>query len=77
MVPVHNNGDPKSPKRISKDRVCSCSLSTATESLAESMLQQRELRKVKAIGKATEAAREAYEGLPISAHLSKCMHAIT
>ena len=38
-----------------------CTESTTSESLAESMLQQREQREMKAIGKATEAAREAYE----------------
>ena len=44
-------------------RVCSCPQSTTFESLTVSMLQQREQKKMKAIGKATEAAREAYEGL--------------
>ena len=39
--------------------------STTSESLAESMLQQREQSEKKTLGKATEAAREAYEGLPI------------
>ena len=34
------------------------------ESLAESMLQQREQKEMKAIGKATEAAREDYKGQP-------------
>ena len=38
---------------------------TTSESLAESILKQREQREMKAIGKATEIAREAYEGLPI------------
>ena len=45
-------------------RVCSCPQSTTSKSLAESMWQQREQREMKTIGKATEAAREAYEGLP-------------
>ena len=43
-------------------RVCSCPQSTTSESLAQCMLQQREM---KAKGKAAEPAREAYEGLPI------------
>ena len=38
---------------------------TTSETLTEGMLQQRKQREIKAIGKATEAAREAYEGLPI------------
>ena len=29
------------------------------------MLQQRKLREMKALGKTAEAAREAYEGLPL------------
>ena len=65
MVPIHHNSDPKRPKGISKAiGVYSCSQSTTSESLAESMLQQREQRKMKAIGKATETPNEAYEDLP-------------
>ena len=56
VVSIHSNGDPKRSKRILKDRVCSCS-----QSLADSMMQIE----MKAIGKETEAAREAYEGLPL------------
>ena len=56
-------GDPKRPKGILKAiGVCSCPQSTSSKSLAKSMLQQREM---KAIGRATKAAREAYEDLPI------------
>ena len=46
-------------------RICSCPQSTTSELLAEGMLQQREQREIKAIGKVSEAAREAIEGLPI------------
>ena len=46
-------------------RVCLCPQSTTSESLAVRMLQQREQREMKTLEKATEAAREAYEGLPI------------
>ena len=35
------------------------------ESLAKSMLQQREQGEMKAIGMTTEATREAYEDFPI------------
>ena len=63
MVPIHNNGDSKRPKGISK----------AIEEYAqvhsnytwEHMLQQREKVEMKTIGKAHEARREAYESLPI------------
>ena len=36
------------------------------------MLHQREQRELKAIWKATEAAREAYEGLTFAAHQAQC-----
>ena len=72
MVPIHNNGDPKRPKGIPKvigDYVHA--QSTTSKSLAVGMLQQRKQREIKAIGKATEAAKEAYEGLPIQYKTNK------
>ena len=63
MIPIHKNGDPKRPK--GQRRVCSRPQLTTSELLADSMLQQRDQREMRAIGKATEAAREASEGLPI------------
>ena len=63
---MHNNGDPKKPKRISKViGEYAHAHSTNSESLDKSMLQQKEQKDIKAIGKATEGAREAYESLPI------------
>ena len=66
MVPIHNNEDPKRPKGISKAiGEYAHAHSQLPQSLTESMLQEKEQREMKAIGKATEAARETYEGLPI------------
>ena len=67
MVLINNNGDPKRPIGISKaiGEYTHAHSSPTSKSLAESMLQQREQREAKTIGKATEAARKAYEGLPI------------
>ena len=66
MISIHNNSDPKRPKAISKGiGEYAHAHSKLTELLGWSMLQKREQREMKAIGKATGAARKAYEGLPI------------
>ena len=38
---------------------------TTSELLTASMMQQREQREMKAMGKATEVAKKAYDGQPV------------
>ena len=46
-------------------KVCSCLQLITVESLALSMLQQREQKEMKSFRKVTKIAREANEGLPV------------
>ena len=64
VVPIHNNGDLKETQKNIEDyrRVWSYPQLTTSRSFAKNMMQPREQRGMKAIGKATEAAREGYEG---------------
>ena len=67
MIPIHNNGDPKRPKRISKviGKYAHAHSQLPPSRWLRACCSKKKQREVKAIGKATEAAREAYEGLPI------------
>ena len=66
MVPIHNNCDPQRPEGILKAiGKYAHAHSQLPQSLAEGLLHQREQRETKSIGKTTEAAREAFEGLSI------------
>ena len=59
VVPIHNSGDSKRPKGILKAiGEYAYDQSTTTESLTESMLQQRDQREMKTMGKTTEAAMQ-------------------
>ena len=66
MVPIHNDGDQKRPKGISKARG---EYSHAHTPLPQSRWLgaycSKENREMKDIGKATEVARKIYESLPI------------
>ena len=66
VVPIHNNGDPKRPKEISKAvGEYACAHSQLPPSRWLRACWSKDSRKMKAIGKTAEAARESVEGLPI------------